>query len=141
MSIHSALKLLVIDQDSLAGNFLKQVLNPDDYHIFNVSSFSDAISTTHTSHPDVIVIYIMQASSNGWNLCREIQEQSQAPILVLAGISDPNSIAQWLDAGADDLLTRPFSSEVLVAHIQKLIRRSKHNNNPAPRQPDNSGRD
>jgi two-component system response regulator ResD len=67
----------------------------------------------------------MQPSVNGWKLCRKLREFSQAPILVLATVSDPNSIAHWLDAGADDYLTRPFSSEMLVAHLQKLTRRTK----------------
>jgi DNA-binding response OmpR family regulator len=61
-----------------------------------------------------------------------LRKVSQVPILVLATVSDPNSIARWLDAGADDYLTKPFSSEVLVAHLQKLTRRTKLTKNNTP---------
>jgi DNA-binding response OmpR family regulator len=116
-------KLLVIDQDTLGENFIKQTLNPNGYDVIKVNSSSDGIQTSQTYHPDLIIINIMQPAANGWKLCRKLRLYSQAPILVLAAVSDPNSIALWLDAGADDYLTKPFSSDILVAHLQKLTRR------------------
>ncbi len=118
-------RLLVFDQDTLGESFLKQMLNPDGYEVIKVSSSAEGLLTTRSCDPDVIVINLMQPPVNGWKLCRKLREVSQVPILVLAAVSDPNSIARWLDAGADDYLTKPFSSEVLVAHLQKLTRRTK----------------
>jgi DNA-binding response OmpR family regulator len=123
MLIPSPTRLLVIDQDTLGENFIKQTLNPDGYEVIKVSSSTEGIQTSQTWNPDVIIINIMQPSANGWKLCRKLREYSQVPILVLAAVSDPNLIALWLDAGADDYLTKPFSSEILVAHLQKLTRR------------------
>jgi DNA-binding response OmpR family regulator len=116
-------KLLVIDQDTFGENFIKQTLNPNGYDVIKVNSSSDGIQTSQTFNPDLIIINIMQPAVNGWKLCRKLRQYSQAPILVLAAVSDPNSIALWLDAGADDYLTKPFSSDILVAHLQKLTRR------------------
>jgi len=129
MTIPSSTKLLVIDQDILGENSLNQRLNPSDYEVIKVNSSKDGLQSTQTSSPDVIIINIMQPSSNGWKLCRKIREYSQAPILVLATVSDPNSIALWLDAGADDYLTKPFSTEMLIAHLQKLTRWTKERQN------------
>ena len=123
MLIPSPTKLLVIDQDTLGENFIKQTLNPDGYEVVKVNSSAEGIQTSQTWNPDVIIINIMQPATNGWKLCRKLREYSKVPILVLAAVSDPNSIAVWLDAGADDYLTKPFSSEILVAHLQKLTRR------------------
>jgi DNA-binding response OmpR family regulator len=123
MLIPSPTRLLVIDQDTLGENFIKQTLNPDGYEVIKVSSSAEGLQTSQTWNPDVIIINIMQPSANGWKLCRKLREYSQVPILVLAAVSDPNLIALWLDAGADDYLTKPFSSEILVAHLQKLTRR------------------
>jgi DNA-binding response OmpR family regulator len=125
MTVSTPTRLLVLDQDTLGENFLKQTLNPNGYEIIKVNSNAEGLLTTQSWNPDVIIINIMQPSVNGWKLCRKLREFSQAPILVLATVSDPNSIAHWLDAGADDYLTRPFSSEMLVAHLQKLTRRTK----------------
>jgi two-component system response regulator MtrA len=118
-------RLLVFDQDSLGENFLTRMLAPDGYEVIKVSSNSEGLETSRAWEPDVIVINLMQPPVNGWNLCRKVREFSHAPILVLSAVSDPNSIARWLDAGADDYLTKPFSSEVLVAHLHKLTRRTK----------------
>ena len=125
MTIPSATKLLILDQDTLGENFLKQMLLPDGYEVTKVNSSIEGITSSMDLEPDVIIINIMQPSETGWKLCRKIREYSQAPILVLAPISNPNAIAHWLDAGADDYITKPFSSEVLIAHLQKLTRRMK----------------
>jgi two-component system phosphate regulon response regulator OmpR len=125
MTIHPAPKLLILDQDTMGENILKQMLIPNGYEVTKVNSSAEGIITSMDMEPDVIIINIMQPSENGWKLCRKIREFSQAPILVLAPVSNPNAIAHWLDAGADDYLTKPFSSEVLIAHLQKLTRRSK----------------
>jgi len=128
----SPTKLLVIDQDTLGENFIKQTLNPNGYDVIKVNSSADGIQTSQTWNPDLIIINIMQPAVNGWKLCRKLRQFSQAPILVLAAVSDPNSIALWLDAGADDYLTKPFSSDILVAHLQKLTRRfTLKQNNPS----------
>jgi DNA-binding response OmpR family regulator len=125
MTISSPTKLLILDQDTMGENFLKQMLIPNGYEVIKVSSSAEGITTSQAMEPDVIIINIMQPLENGWKLCRKLREFSQAPILVLAPVSNPTSIAHWLDAGADDYLTKPFSAEVLIAHLQKLTRRTR----------------
>ncbi len=129
MPIRPATKLLVIDQDSLGENFLKQALVPNGYQVIKVNSNQEALQTSQTWDPELIIINLMQPSNNGWQLCESLRERCQAPILVVAAVSDPNSIAQWLDAGADDYITKPFSPDMLVAHLQTLTRRSAINHN------------
>jgi len=133
MTLPSTMRLLIIDQDTLGENLVKQSLNPNGFEIINVNSSNEGIKTSQTWNPDVIIINTLQPSANGWKLCQRIRSFSQVPILVLAAVSDPHSIALWLDAGADDYLTRPFSSEILIAQLQKLTRRSKNTQN----QPEN----
>ncbi len=132
MTISPLTRLLVIDQDSLGETYLNQMLKPGDYELLKVTSSAESLLTCRTWHPDMIIINLMQPIANGWKLCRRLRDVSQAPILVLATVSDPNSIARWLDAGADDYITRPFSSEVLIAHLQKLTRRTKLARNGSP---------
>jgi DNA-binding response OmpR family regulator len=132
MTISTSTRLLVIDQDTLGENFLKQMLPPNSFEVIKVSSSAEGILSSQSWMPDVIIINMLQPSANGWKLCRKLRKVSQVPILVLATVSDPNSIACWLDAGADDYLTKPFSSEVLVAHLQKLTRRTKLTQNSTP---------
>ncbi len=125
MTIGISTRVLVLDQDTLGENFLNQLLTQDGYEMIKVRSSTESLDISRTWKPDVIIINIMEPSSNGWKLCKKMKEHSQAPILVLAGFSDPNLIARWLDAGADDYLTKPCSSEILTAHLQKLTRRTR----------------
>jgi DNA-binding response OmpR family regulator len=125
MTTHPATKLLILDQDALGENILKQLLITNGYEVTKVNSSADGIISSMDMEPDVIIINILQPSDTAWKLCRKIREFSQAPILVLAPVANPHAIAHWLDAGADDYLTKPFSSEVLIAHLQKLTRRTK----------------
>jgi two-component system KDP operon response regulator KdpE len=64
---------------------------------------------------------------DGWEICKEVRSFSQVPIIVLSALNDPSMVASVLDAGADDYLTKPTPSRILVAHINRLVRR----NNPA----------
>ena len=125
MTIAVPTRLLVIDQDALGENFLKQALKHNSYEIIKVNSSAEGILTAQSWNPDVIIINIMVPFDNGWKVCNKLREYSQAPILVLAAFSNPNMIAHWLDAGADDYLTKPCSYEILIAHLQKLTRRTK----------------
>ncbi len=125
-------RLLVFDQDTLGESFLNNMLKPEGFEVIKVSSSAEGLLTTRACHPDVIVINLLQPAVNGWKLCRKLREFSQVPIIVLATVSDPTSVARWLDAGADDYLTKPFSSEVLVAHLQKLTRRTNFSKNTDP---------
>jgi DNA-binding response OmpR family regulator len=62
---------------------------------------------------------------NGWIVCKEIREFSDVPILILSAMDAPGMVANALDVGADDYLVKPVSSGTLVAHLNKLLRRSK----------------
>jgi DNA-binding response OmpR family regulator len=133
MTIALPMRILVLDQDPMEVNSLKQILDPSHFEIIKVNSGTEGILSTQTWNPDVIIINTMQPSDTGWKLCRRIREYSQAPILVVAAVSEPNMVALWLDSGADDYLSRPFSSEILVAHLQKLTRRLRlTQSNPIP---------
>lgn len=78
---------------------------------------------------DVIVLDIMLPGVNGYELCRTIRaEGNRTPILMLTAKDGEYDIAEGLDLGADDYLTKPFSFVVLLARIHALVRRA----NPSP---------
>lgn len=132
MALPEPTRLLILDQDTIGENSLLHMLQPGDFVVIKAASSAEGLLASRSWEPDIIIINLMQPSSNGWKLCRRLRQYSQVPILVLATVSDPNSIAHWLDAGADDYLTRPFSSDVLIAHLQKLTRRTKQVENKLP---------
>ena len=74
--------------------------------------------------PDVIVLDLYMAGSDGGKICRSIREFTQVPILVTSAMNKPGSVAQALNEGADDYLIKPVPAGVLVAHLNNLIRRA-----------------
>jgi DNA-binding response OmpR family regulator len=128
MQIPSATKLLIIDQDVLGENFLTQSLIPVGYQVVKVNSSMDGIQTTKTWNPNVIIINIMQPAAK-W---LEVVLQNSG---VQSGTYRPRSRLRsklnrpLVDAGADDYLAKPFSSDILYAHLQKLTRRSHFKQN------------
>ena len=76
----------------------------------------------------MITLDLMMPDMNGWQVCKAVRGFSQVPILVLSALDSPGMVAAALDAGADDYLIKPVPSSVLLAHINKLVRRAR----PAP---------
>jgi two-component system KDP operon response regulator KdpE len=74
--------------------------------------------------PDLVVLDLMMPEMDGWEVCRSVRQFSQVPIIILSALNDPSMIASVLDAGADDYLTKPTPSRVLVAHINRLAKRN-----------------
>jgi two-component system, OmpR family, response regulator ResD len=73
--------------------------------------------------PDIIIVDLMMPDMNGWEVCRTIRSLTQAPIIVLSALNHPGMVARALNAGADDYLTKPVTSKILLAYINKLVRR------------------
>ena len=65
----------------------------------------------------------MLPGMNGVSLCRQIREESPTPVIMMSARADPVDVVLGLEAGADDYVTKPFDSTVLVARIRAVVRR------------------
>ena len=72
---------------------------------------------------DLVVLDIMLPKMDGWEVCKAIRKQSVVPILMLTALSDEIDRILGLELGADDYLTKPFSTRELMARIKALLRR------------------
>lgn len=117
-------RVLVIDDDKELTDLLRIVLEPKGFEILTSNSGLEGIEMAHQLHPDVIVLDLLLPGIDGWQVCREIRSSSPVPILVLSANSKPGMVTKALDEGADDYLLKPTPTNVLVAHLRKLTRRS-----------------
>lgn len=122
-------RVLVIDDDTSMTEMLKLLLEPNDFTVFEANSGQEGIKATRRFNPEVVILDLQMQGVDGWNVCREIRSFSDVPILVLSAISKPGIVAQALDEGADDYLLKPMPSSVLIAHLKKLTRRAKAEQN------------
>lgn len=118
-------RVLVVDDDKEMTDLLKLILEPSLFEVYVAHSGKEGLETARKVKPDVMVMDLLMPDMDGWQVCREMRKFSRMPILVLSAINKPGMAARALDEGADDYLPKPITSSVLIAHLKKLARRAR----------------
>ena len=100
------------------------LLKSNGFDVTATNNSTDGLGIIRDTSPDVVILDLMMPEMDGWQICKAVREFSQVPIIILSALNDPSMIASVLDAGADDYLTKPTPSRVLIAHINRLINRT-----------------
>jgi DNA-binding response OmpR family regulator len=124
MEMKMAIKLLVIDDDAAVTDLLTLLLKSQGFEVFATNNSTEGLAMIREVQPDLVILDLMMPEMDGWEVCRSVRQFSQVPIIILSALNDPSMIASVLDAGADDYLTKPTPSRVLVAHINRLTKRN-----------------
>ena len=124
LELTMSVKLLVIDDDSAVTDLLSLLLKSNGFEVAATNNSTDGLTMIREVAPDVVILDLMMPEMDGWQICKAVREFSQVPIIILSALNDPSMIASVLDAGADDYLTKPTPSRVLIAHINRLINRT-----------------
>ncbi len=117
-------KVLCVDDDPAITELLSMLLQTQAFEVFTANSGEDGIKKIRDKSLHIVILDLMMPGVDGWQVCKEVRKFSNVPIIILSALNDPEMIARALDAGADDYLVKPISSNVLVAHINRLIRRT-----------------
>jgi two-component system KDP operon response regulator KdpE len=115
---------LVVDDEAQIRRVVKHALTDDGMRVLEASTAREALDLSASERPDVIVLDIGLPDGSGEDVCREIRGWSQAPILVLSARHADAEKLTLFDAGADDYVTKPFSSAELKARVRALLRRA-----------------
>src|SRR6266508_5342057 len=118
------IKLLVIDDDTAVTDLLSLLLRSQGFEVFATNNSTEGLNMIREIEPNLVVLDLMMPEMDGWEVCRSVRQFSQVPIIILSALNDPSMIASVLDAGADDYLTKPTPSRVLIAHINRLVNRT-----------------
>ena len=118
-----ATKIFVIDDDSAVTDLLSVLLNTQGFNVWATNSSSEGLTQIREKTPDLVILDLMMPEMDGWEVCKAVRAFSNVPIIVLSALNDPSMVASVLDAGADDYLTKPTPSRILVAHIKRLVDR------------------
>lgn len=116
-------KIFVIDDDSAVTDLLSVLLNTQGFSVWATNSSTEGLTQIREKAPDLVILDLMMPEMDGWEVCKAVRAFSDVPIIVLSALNDPSMVASVLDAGADDYLTKPTPSRVLVAHIKRLVDR------------------
>ncbi|HBG75294.1 MAG: hypothetical protein A2X25_12410 [Chloroflexi bacterium GWB2_49_20] len=116
-------KVLVIDDDPEMTDLLSLLLKTNGFEVLSCNCGDEGVQRARNESPNVIILDLMMHDMDGWQVCSAIRKFSSVPILILSALDNPGTIVSALDAGADDFLTKPVSSGLLVSRLKTLTRR------------------
>lgn len=117
--------VLVVDDDTHILRMLQRMLELEGYQVLTASSGVAALDIFDEKTPELVLLDIMLPDMDGYTVCRNIHEFSQIPIIMITAKDSDEEKVQGLDAGADDYVTKPFSTNELVARVRAVLRRTR----------------
>lgn len=117
-------KIIVIDDDTAVTDLLSVLLRTHGFDVQATNNSIEGLNLIKKEKFDLVILDLMMPEMDGWEICKEVRSFSQVPIIVLSALNDPSMVASVLDAGADDYLTKPTPSRILVAHINRITKRN-----------------
>ena len=114
-------KILIVEDEDKIRKIVKTFLEKKSFEIVEVSDGKDAIDSFLTEKPDLVILDVMLPHKNGFEICKEIREFGNTPILMLTAKTQDTDEINGFQLGVDDFLRKPFSLEVLLVRINKLL--------------------
>ncbi len=124
------MKILVVEDDAKIASFLKKGLEEEFFCVDVCDNGEDAIYLASVNVYDVIVLDIMLRGMDGYGVCQKIRcDKVLTPIIMLSAKSTIEDKVTFLNLGAEDYLTKPFSFEELLARIRVQLRKKEQVDN------------
>jgi len=117
-------RVLVVDDEPQFLRALATNLRGAGYDVETVTTAGEAITAAGLNSPDAVIVDLVLPDGSGTDVCRELRQWSEAPIIVISAVGDENEKIAALDAGADDYVTKPFAIGELLARLRAALRRS-----------------
>lgn len=117
--------LLVVDDDEILRDALRDVLEHAGYRVSMASGGREALSMVATDKPDVILLDLLMPDLNGSEVCSRLKKDSQTrdvPVIILTGVHDNETRDLTIACGADEFLNKPVSTMELMARVSSVLK-------------------
>lgn len=124
--VSEKIKIWTVDDDSGLVRYLEILLTRENYEVKSEYNISGARKMLQEEKPDILILDLQLPDGSGRELCSELKEDERYKdigIIVLSGMTGIDTRIDLIDIGADDYLTKPFSSDELLARIKVVLRR------------------
>lgn len=116
-------KILVVDDDPHFRELVKIVLRKEGFAVHEAADGLDALSKLETVKADLAILDVMMPNMDGFELCRELREGYDIPLLMLTAKGETSEKVKGFQLGTDDYLVKPFEPMELVARVKALLKR------------------
>ena len=117
-------KILVADDDLNICELLRLYLEKEGLEVVMAHDGEEAVARFESEKPSLILLDIMMPKLDGWQVCRQIRQKSDCPIIMLTAKGETFDKVLGLELGADDYVVKPFDTKEIVARIKAVLRRS-----------------
>jgi two-component system response regulator RegX3 len=121
-------KILIVEDEVSFSDALAYLLKKESYEVEVAVNGAEAIERFQTFNPDLILLDLMIPEVSGTEVCRVIRSTSQVPIIMLTAKDSEIDKVVGLELGADDYVTKPYSSRELLARMKAVMRRNSGDN-------------
>lgn len=124
--------IFVVEDDIAIFNLLKEQLGQWSFNVTGPDDFHNVMVDFVNEKPHLVIMDIQLPAYDGFHWCREIRAVSKVPLIFLSSRDHPMDMVMAMNMGADDYVQKPFHSDVLLAKIQALLRRTYAYGEEAP---------
>ena len=117
-------RILVVEDETSITNFISTVLAANNFDVLSAQNGSQALMLASSHCPDAIILDLGLPDIDGQRVIQSIREWSEVPILVVSARMHERDKVAALDLGADDYVTKPFSTAELMARLRTALRHS-----------------
>ncbi len=117
--------ILLVEDDGSVREAVTLALEGEGHRVETAVSGEEALGRWRRSRPDLVLLDVMLPGADGLEVCRRIRHDDPVPIILLTARSDAIDVVLGLESGADDYVTKPFETRVLLARIKAVLRRQR----------------
>ena len=119
-------RVLIVDDEKHICELIKTYFS-DEFEVIAVHDGEHALATYRKGRFDLLVLDVMLPGTSGWDICRQVRQIDDTPIIMLTAKDDDVDKILGLELGADDYVTKPFNPRELMARAKAVLRRSNAN--------------
>ncbi len=117
------MKILLVDDDATLLDLVGYALGRKGHRVVTAADGAQALALCRAERPDLVLLDVTLPEVDGFEVCRQIRQESPTPVILLTGRREDADVVRGLDVGADDYVTKPVSLRVLTARMNAVLRR------------------
>ena len=116
--------ILIVDDEMNICELISLYAKKEGYEVAVANDGNEAVEKFRKLNPSIVILDIMLPGKDGWQVCREMREVGETPIIMLTAKGETFDKVQGLEMGADDYMVKPFEMKELMARVKAVLRRA-----------------